>query len=306
MHGPNTVFAVSLAFIALGYLLKRLKVFEEGAGQTLTRVALYLTLPAVILSTVPEVPLEASLLVFPGACLLVGAVAFGVGRRLYNGYDERTRGALLMASVGYNNGLFAYPIVQAIWGTAGVQYLAVFDLANVLLLLGVNYLIAAWYGARAAGRSPEISLGYILGNLARSVPLLAYALAVLMNLTGLRFPGPAALLVETAARANMPVVLLLLGVYLELRVPRAELGAAARALALRYFLGLAAGAALYVLLPFDPVFRKVLLVALILPVGATVTPFAAAFALNHRLAALSANASLIVSFLLLWAVVNLL
>jgi hypothetical protein len=47
-------------------------------------------------------------------------------------------------------------------------------------------------------------------------------------------------------------------------------------------------------------------VALILPVGATVTPFAAAFGLNHRLAALAANASLVLSFVLFWVAVNLL
>jgi len=302
----NAVFLLSLGFIALGYLLKRLKVLEQAAGQTLTRVALYVTLPAVILSTVPEIPLTRSLLVFPLVCLAAGAAALAIGLRAFRGYEERTRGVLLMASIGYNNGLFAFPIVQAIWGTVGVQYLAVFDLGNVLLLLGVNYLIAAWYGARAAGRTPEISPGYILGNLARSVPLVAYLAAVVMNLTGFGLPAPAGRFVEIAARANMPVVLLLLGVYLELRLPRRELAAAGRSMALRYALGTAAGLILYFLLPFDEVYRKVLLVALVLPVGATVTPFAAAFGLNHRLAALAANATLVVSFVLLWVVVNLL
>jgi predicted permease len=306
LSGPNTVFLVSLFLVALGYALRRFGVFDEKAGQTLTRLALYVTLPAVILSTVPQIPLTRSLLLFPLACLAAGTAAFLLGLRLYRRYEVRSRGVLLMSSLGYNNGLFAFPIAQAIWGAVGVQYLAVFDLGNVLLLLGVNYLVAAWYGARAAGRSPELSIGYILRNLLSSVPLVTYAVAVVMNLAGLRLPAMAGTFVDTAARANMPVVLVLLGVYLDFRTPSREIGAAAAVLALRTLVGLALGLSLYFLLPLEPLFRKVLLVALILPVGATVTPFAAAFGLNHRLAALAANASLVLSFVLFWVAVNLL
>jgi predicted permease len=183
-----------------------------------------------------------------------------------------------------------------------VQYLAMFDLANVVLLLGVNYVIAAWHSGRAEGRQPQITPGYIARSLLRSVPLLTYVAAVALNLTGLRLPGPLGVLAESAARANMPVVFLLLGVYLEFGLPRRELAAAGKTLILRYAVGLSLGFAAYLLLPFDEAFRKVLLVALILPVGTIVTPFAAAFGLNRRLAALATNASLILSFLLLWVV----
>jgi predicted permease len=306
LPGANTVFLVSLLLIAVGYALRRLAVFDERAGQTLTRLALYVTLPAVILSTVPRIPLTRSLLLFPLACLAAGGAAFFLGLGLSRRYEPRSRGVMIMSSLGYNNGLFAFPIAQAIWGAVGVQYLAVFDLANVVLLLGVNYLVAAWYAARAAGRSPELSAGYILGNLLRSVPLVAYAAAVVMNLVGFRLPALAATLVDVAARGNMPVVLVLLGVYLDFRLPRREIGAAIAVLALRTLVGLSLGLALYFLLPLEPLMRKVLLVALLLPVGATVTPFAAAFGLNHRLAALATNALLVVSFVLFWAVVNLL
>jgi hypothetical protein len=181
-----------------------------------------------------------------------------------------------------------------------------FDIGNALILLGANYLIASWFATRSAGGVPTLTLRFVGLNLAKSAPLVSYAVALAMNIAGLRLPLLLQTLVGTLARANTPVVLLLLGVFLDLRLDRQELRHLAGSLALRYGAGAASGALCYLLLPYPADYRRVLAVALVLPVGATVSAFSATFGLNRSLASAVSNATLFVSFALTWAIATFL
>ena len=55
-------FALMLAMLALGMLFARLRVFPEGAAETLNLVVLYVCLPAAIMVYVPRLRLEPELL----------------------------------------------------------------------------------------------------------------------------------------------------------------------------------------------------------------------------------------------------
>ena len=302
LAGANSVFIVSILVIGTGALLKALGILRDKDGQTLARVVLNVTLPAVVLNTVPSIAVDASLALIPLICLVHCAAVLVIAFRLYRLEEDRTKAVLIMASTGFNNALFAFPIVEALWGARGLQYLAMFDIGNALILLGANYLIASWYGTRAAGGTPTLTLRFVGLNLLRSAPLVSYAVALAMNLSGLRLPEPISSFVGILARANTPVVLLLLGVYLDLRLARNELRHLLGSLALRYGAGAASGTLCYLLLPYSADYRRVLLVALVLPVGATVSAFSATFGLNRTLASAVSNATLLVSFALTWAV----
>jgi len=55
-------FALILAMLALGMLFTRLKVFPEGAANVLNLVVTYVCLPAAVLTFVPRLHLDRSLL----------------------------------------------------------------------------------------------------------------------------------------------------------------------------------------------------------------------------------------------------
>jgi predicted permease len=306
LAGASAVFIVSLLIISLGAVLKRIGVFRDEDGQTLARVALNVTLPAVVLSTVPTIALDASLALIPLICLAHCGVVLAAGFRLFRTAEDRTKAVLLMSSTGFNNALFAFPIVEALWGAAGLQRLAMFDVGNALILLGVNYLIASWYGTRAAGGTPRLTFRFVGLNLAKSAPLVSYAVAIGLNLAGLRLPPIVGSFLGILAKANTPVVLLLLGVYLDLRLARDEVRHLLGTLALRYGAGALTGGLCFLFLPYDADYRKVLLVAVLLPVGATVGAFSASFGLNRKLASIATNVTLLVSFALMWLVASLL
>lgn len=302
----NAIFIVSLLVIALGALLKRVGALRDEDGQTLARVALNVTLPAVVLSTVPSIALDASLALLPLIGLVHCSAVLTLAFRIFRHEADRTRAVLLMTSTGFNVALFAFPIVEALWGAAGLQRLAMFDAGNAIVLLGVNYLIASWYGTRAAGGVPKLTLGFVGANLLKSAPLVSFAVAIVLNLLHLRLPPLAASLVGILAKANTPVVLLLLGVYLDLRLSRSELGHLAAILALRYGAGAVTGLACWFLLPFGAEYRTILLVGLLLPVGTSVSAFAGTFGLDRRLASIITNVTLLVSFGLMWLIATVL
>jgi malate permease and related proteins len=302
LAGANAIFLVSLLIIALGALLKRLGVLREEDGQAVARVALNVTLPAVVLDTVPSIALEASLAVLPLICLVHSGLVLALSFRLFRRQEDRTKAVLLMTSTGYNVALFAFPIVEALWGAAGLQRLAMFDAGNAIVLLGVNYLIASWYGTRSTGGVPRLTLRFVGLNLLKSVPLGSLAVALALNLLGLRLPPLLGSFVGILAKANTPVVLLLLGLYLDLRPDGGQLKRTAAILALRYGSGAVTGLACWFLLPLAAEYRTTLLVGLLLPVGTSVSAFAATFGLDRKLASIVTNVTLLASFGLLWLI----
>ena len=55
-------FALILSMLALGLLFQRLRLFPDNAAEVLNKVVLYVCLPAAVLTYVPRLQLDASLL----------------------------------------------------------------------------------------------------------------------------------------------------------------------------------------------------------------------------------------------------
>jgi malate permease and related proteins len=303
VNTTNSTFLISLLVILLGYLIKKLNVVKPEDGKVLSRIVLFVTFPALILHTLARLQINFSFLLLPLICLLFGLGVFLFSYAMFRHKPPAVKGLLLMAVVGFNIGLFAYPIVEAIWGLPGLQYLAMFDIGNAILVLGLSYGVGSVYAPKFQGQG-KVNIWRITRMLMRSIPLLAYVLGLGMNIGGLAFPPVLAEFIGVLARANMALVLLLLGIYLNLRFEKEILKQVAIILLIRYGFGLAAGFALYYLLPFDPVYRSVLLIGLILPVGLTIIPFSDEFSYSPGFAGAMANISIIVSFVLMWGLIT--
>ena len=79
----NEPFAISALIIALGYALKSFHVLDERDGEALAKVALNVTLPAIILLSIPTVPLEGSNLVLPLIPVLSAGITAGIGVKAF-------------------------------------------------------------------------------------------------------------------------------------------------------------------------------------------------------------------------------
>ena len=125
--------------------------------------------------------------------------------------QRSTRGMLSMVLPGLSVGLFAYPLVEAIWGNEGVKYFAMFDMGSAIVIFGICYLLAGYFSSDQG----FLDLRSAAGRIARSVPLIVYMLTLAVNLSGLRYPGAVIDVSRVLAKGNMPLSLLLLGIFLE-------------------------------------------------------------------------------------------
>lgn len=296
---PEAIFLSALLIIGLGYLLRKVGLVTRDHGTTIAKLVLNVTLPALVLETVPQVELSLSLVFLPLLAILHGAIAFFIVQLLFHKRPPLERGMITIVSMGFNNGLFAFPIVQEMWGTEAIKLLAIFDVGNGLILLGANYVVASYFSQGGYMRLGA-TLKVVAKALGTSVPLITFAVALLLNLAGVNLPGPVDRAVGIVASANGALALLVLGIFQSLTIRKEDLPLIFKVLGLRYLIGIlfTLGAVAY--LGTTPLFRQVLGIVFILPIGMTVIPYSVTFGLNTRLTTTMVNLTIVVSFVLMW------
>jgi len=120
---------------------------------------------------------------------------------------------------------------------------------------------------------------------------------------GLSIPKPIIGITGILSKANMPLALLALGLYLSFSFKKAYLKNMAKIIVLRYMIGLGVGMLLYNLVPLDPMFKKTMLIGLILPISFTVIPYSEEFGYDTRFVGTVNNITIVISFLLMWAII---
>ncbi len=89
--------------------------------------------------------IDKKLLLIPIICLVYGLMMAVVGLTVFKRESRRTKGMLAMLVPSFNIGLFAYPLVESIWGTEGLRYFGMFDMGNSFIVFAVCYIIASVY-----------------------------------------------------------------------------------------------------------------------------------------------------------------
>ncbi|SET50535.1 hypothetical protein SAMN05421676_105127 [Salinibacillus kushneri] len=300
MSSFNQQFLYSILIIALGYLLKRTNFIKEKDGEGLSRIIFNLTLPALIIVSFHDMTLDVSLIILILIGLVYGLIMGVIGIFVFRTQSRYTKGMLTMMVPGFNVGLFAYPLVEGIWGSKGIQYFGMFDMGNAFIVFGLVYMIGAYYSAG----SFSLDVRTISRQMAHSIPFMTFIIIVFISL--INFPLPK-LLIETAdviSVANMPMSLLLLGIYLNFMFEKSYLKLVVKYMAVRYVIGIAVGIGLFMLLPFNDMFKYTVLIGLILPTSMSVLPYAVEFNYDRRFVGTVTNLSIIISFVLVWVIAN--
>ncbi|WNC12206.1 AEC family transporter [Brevibacillus brevis] len=302
MDSFNSQFLSSVLIIALGYLLKRFRIIKEKDGEGLARIIFNLTLPCLIIHTFHNISLDSSLLLLVVIGFLYGILAAVLAYFAFRNENRKTKGMLGMMIPGFNVGLFAYPLVQGIWGEKGLAYFGMFDIGNALVVFGVSYLIGSYYSAEDV----KLDFKQVLGKVSKSIPLLTYLVIFVINLAHIPLPDLLLGVTGTISKANMPLSLLLLGIYLNFSFDKRYQHHFWKVLGLRYLVGLAIGIVCFMLLPFEDMFKYTLLVGFILPMGVSVLAYSVEFKYDHKFVGMVSNTTILISFVLLWGISNML
>jgi predicted permease len=299
----NQEFLYIIIIIALGYLLKRLHVLQEKDGEVIAKLIFKITLPALVLVTLDSAKIEASLIFIPIIVLIYGIFTSFLGFFVFKKEERELRGSFLMVSLGFNVGLFAFPLVSAIWGKVGLLYFGMFDVGTSFIVFGIAYILGSYFSKEGLSLKPV----EILKKLGKSVPLMTYIIASILNFSHIHLPETVIHVAGTISGANMSLSLLLLGLYLNFKFEKQFIKPMLKVLTFRYGLGLLFGVALYFFLPFGQMLRYTIMIGLLLPVATSALTFAVEFKYNittTRLMATISNITILLSIAILYIFAN--
>lgn len=300
MNNINEQFFLSMTIILVGYLLRRINLIKKEDGECLSRIIFNISLPALIINTFDTITIDFSLILLTIIGIVYGVFMAFLAVIAFKKEARNTRGMLSMLIPAFNIGLFAYPLVEALWGQEGIKYFGMFDVGNALVTFGVSYLIAGYFSAE----DTDLSFTSVISKLAKSVPLLSYLIAFIFAVAGLHFPSLVLDVTKIIGRANMPLSLLLLGVYLNFSLEPSYLKNMAKVLALRYVVGLVIGAAFFFIVPFEMMFKYTMLIGLLLPMPMVVIQYAIEFDYDQKFVGALTNITILLSFFLIWMIIS--
>ena len=212
-------FALILLTLGLGLLFSRLRVLPENSADVLNRVVLYLCLPAAVLTYVPRLQLDRSLIGLVATPWLLAAatvVLVGLCSRVMKLRREEHAALLVCVALG-NSSFIGYPMVRALLGDHALPYAVVYDQFGTFVLLSTFGLYVL---ARYSGDTPPTTR-QILARIGRFPPL--WALLFALTLMPAQPPAWIGAALRSLSDAMLPLVMLAVGFSLQLRLPPSEL-----------------------------------------------------------------------------------
>ena len=194
-------------YIAVGYILTKVKMFSHSGTREMTSLLLYIVTPCVIVKSFQEGYSSDSLQKLALAFLIAVAVhvlMFLLSKLLYLRSNDPDRAIVDRFSISYSNcGFMGIPLLEAALGAEGVfigsAYLAVFNI----------FVWTQGYKMYASGEEKTSFAKVILNP-----GVVGVALAFILVFSGIRLPEIISTPVKGMAALNTPVAMLLLGIYL--------------------------------------------------------------------------------------------
>ena len=231
-----------LLIVALGYLLKRRGVFQQGDARLLSRIIVNLTLPGALLSSFSAFRLVPSLLAVLAAAAAANVLLLAVSALVTRRRPGPVRALYLLNAPSYNIGTFVLPFVQSFLPPDMLLAVSMFDAGNSPFNCGGAYALTA-----ALTGGERLTVCSVLGRMLRSVPFDTFLAILLLGLLGLRLPQPVYTVAGMFGQANAFLAMLMIGLLLEPRIPQESRSDVLRVVLLRYGFGLAASAVCWML-----------------------------------------------------------
>ncbi|MBN1801408.1 MAG: AEC family transporter [Candidatus Lokiarchaeota archaeon] len=283
--------------------MKKLKIISEDNGKVIVKIIFNVTLPSLILNVLSSVVFDVTLLLLPMIPLMFSSIVLIVCYFVFRSHPKDIKSMIFMTVIGFNMGNFAYPLIESIWGEAGLRYIVFFDIGNALVIFIVIGFIASFYSEKQAIEGNETVYKTTFLRVVKSPPLIAVFIALIVNLSGLTIPLFIQDFLDILSRANMALTLLSLGIFLNFRFEKTEWKTIGKILVIRYSFGLMAGLFLFFILPFPLLYRTIVLISLILPMAMGTILFAVEYGHDEKIAGMIGNITLIISFVMMWIII---
>ena len=195
-------------FFVMGVILRKLEVAKKADGDFILRLVFFVTLPLLILITLPEAELTAAKAMLPVANIVVNLLCFAtvvlaMGRM---SLTRAVQGSMVMNTMIVNNA-FMFPFVLAVYGQTGFADAVLYDFGNAIMVATVTFTIAYRY-------SDEPYLRFAMARRIVTSPIFwALGLGVVLSLSGTPIPEPVVAIIDPLAQMTAPLILIALGIF---------------------------------------------------------------------------------------------
>lgn len=208
--------SILLIFICLlvGFLLTKYHFVEVNSYKVLNTLIIYVALPALTLQYIPNIVISSDLIfpiLMPWINVILSWFLFAfLGRKL--GWGKALTGAVIIMAGFGNTSFVGIPIIQALYGKAGIETVIMVDQpGSFVALTTLGILIANIY----SDKQKPSAVG-ILKNMLQFPPFIAFVLGVIINAIDVSMPAVINTLLETLGSLVVPLALISVGMQLKL------------------------------------------------------------------------------------------
>lgn len=274
-------------YFLIGVALKRSGLADRSHGDFVLRLAFFVTLPLLILVTLPNTALTVDKAMLPLANIVVNLACLGVmlvwTRRMQ--LPRPVLGAMAMNTMIVNNA-FMFPFILVFYGESGFADAVLFDFGNALMVATVTYATAFRFSD-----SPHDRLA-MLGRVFKAPVFWALAVGVLLSVTGTALPIRVESTIQPIAQMTAPLILIALGIFFSLSLDSVRL--VGIALFIRMGLGFAFGAAFATLLGLEGETFAVVALCSAAPIGFMALTFSSMAKLDVKLTTSAVSLSILI------------
>lgn len=287
---------LNIFIILIGYLIKKFDLFPQETGGVLSKLVIYITLPATILKVFLTSTLSKELFILPFASFFLGLFIFLIGFLFIKNVnlDRHLKWTLLISICGYNVGLFSYPFIKVLYGDEGLLYMAMFDIGNSFIVFGLSYALSLI----AEDGIKFNSLPIIFKKVISFFPLDIYIVSLLLNVLNIKVPNLLINLISQLSLPNSPLALLTIGYFLDFRLNKEELKALVYGLFLRFLPGIVLSFLLFFIFS-DSLMVRIISIGSLLPAPLVVVIYSNEKKLNVKFASFYVSISILLGIIFL-------
>ncbi|MCI7275058.1 MAG: hypothetical protein PUF59_01665 [Lachnospiraceae bacterium] len=253
-----------LLVILATFTLKKVGMFRKEDGQFLAKLMMNVTMPCVLLSAGKNIEFSPQLLIAfgLGICSNLILIACGLTSASLARYDSKIKGIYVINCAGFNVGSFALPFVQYFFDSSVLSYLCMFDIGNAIMGLGINNTI----GGAVAKTGEKPSVQGTIKNLFSNPPFSVYLIVIFFAILHISLPEGLLTVVSIAGNANAFVAMGMIGLLLEISMPKGDVGKIFQVLLTRLIGQAIVSLLIWFLLPLPEQAKMVLILCIVTPI----------------------------------------
>lgn len=301
MLGNSLVY---ILVIAAGYALKRVGLFCTKDAAFLSKLVLYITLPAAIIKGFTNVDFSFSLILVFGVSLFTNAMLLVAGAALSRKCPPLERGLSVLNSNTFNCGNFAIPFLMGVVGPEAFAGMCMFDMASSATTFGPNVVLAQSVMNKRDGKKAGM-LG-IVKRLAKSPAFMAYFVMLVLCIFKLSLPSFLMNIAIMAGNANSFLAMLCIGILFDLKLPKTGVLTIIRILGSRYIICAAVAVLVWFFLPVSGEMARTTCIVLMAPIAGCATLLTVENGCDGAMSAVINSLSMVCSIAMMMALLVLL